>query len=77
MKWINSYLQPGVYRHLHTGALVVVTDVITHTWSATHQLHELAPEPLVIWRPLIEPANEHVSNATPLCVFTQHHELTH
>ena len=50
---INEYLAPGTYTANDTNHIVVVCDVVNHTWNGAQQMQEAQP-PIVVYREVIE-----------------------
>jgi len=70
MNRINEYLEPGTYQD--KDGMVVVLDVVTHTWNSVVELPEALPSPLVIVRDLNTVGKEvkiHKRMSYPLEVF--------
>lgn len=70
MNRINQYgIEPGVWKHVGTGALQVVTEIVTHQYD-NGEMKEVA-DPVVVYRDLIISAEKHISYSMPLTEFKQ------
>lgn len=67
MNMINEYLTTGTYTEQATNHIVVVCDVVNHTWNNAQQMQEACP-PSVIYREVIE-GKAHVRYSMPLDLF--------
>ena len=68
MNRINEYLEPGVYSEGDN--LVVLVDVLTHSWNSVEGLQEALPVPIVMVRNLNE-LKDHVRMGYPIDVFKE------
>lgn len=62
-------LEAGVYWEGDHNALIVVTDVISHTWNNETQSQERLSDPDVIYRDLVFMVDKFINYKMPLTVF--------
>ncbi len=74
MNLINAYIIPGPYADAITGEIIVVVDVVTHSFNTAAQRQQAIPDPYVVWRPLmVEGAPKHERFSMPLSEFFKHY----